>query len=48
MPRTPIPPGITREDVIRAIADLKAGTVTHEFHESEQSGRGQSADCNIE
>ena len=36
MHRTPIPPGITREDVIRAIADLKAGTVTHEFHESER------------
>ena len=36
MPRTPIPPGITREDVIRAIDELKAGTVTHEFHESER------------
>lgn len=35
MPRTPIPVGITRDDILQAIADLKAGAVVHDFHESE-------------
>ncbi len=36
MPRTPIPEGISREDVLSAIGDLKAGAVVHQFHESER------------
>ena len=36
MPRTSIPSGITREDVLRAIGDLTSGSVRHEFHESER------------
>ena len=36
MPRTPIPEGVTREDVLAAIRSLDDGTVSHEFHESER------------
>ena len=36
MARTRIPDGITRDDVLQAIGDIKAGTVTHEFDESER------------
>lgn len=36
MPRTIIPAGITRDDILQAIADLKAGTIAHEFYESER------------
>jgi len=34
--RSRIPAGITHDDVVQAIADLKAGTVSHGFHESER------------
>ena len=36
MARTPVPEGITREDVLLAITSLKAGTVDHSFHDSER------------
>lgn len=36
MPRSPIPAGISREDVLQAIADLDAGTVRHGFHDSDR------------
>ena len=36
MPRTSIPSDISREDVLRAIGELKSGSVRHEFHESER------------
>lgn len=36
MPRTDIPDGITRDDVLGAIRDLSEGTVAHEFHDSER------------
>ncbi len=36
MSRTQIPEGITREDVLEAVRDLKAGSVVHGFHDSER------------
>lgn len=36
MARSTIPDGITRDDILQALADLDAGTVHHGFHESER------------
>lgn len=36
MNRTPIPEGITRDDVLLAIQELKTGNTVHEFHDSER------------
>lgn len=40
MARSTIPNGITRDDILQALADLDAGTVYHGFHESDRNDLG--------